>query len=189
MAIERVPAPSDPIAVLIQAGEHREAITACIHHHGVSIGRLCMALLGDQAEAEETVQEALIAAHDSFANWREEGSPKAWVHGIARRMCNKRLAKRVCRERRMRLVHDVSRDAELPDDVIERRQRAETVRSALDELKPSDREALLLRFESGLSFREIADLAEVDEATARKRTSRALARFRLAHDQVSGGAR
>ena len=64
------------------------------------------------------------------------------------------------------------------DELLERRQRAEKVRDALEELKPSDREALLLRYEAGLSYREVGEVMATGEATARKRASRALARLR-----------
>ncbi len=174
----------DPIVALIHAGQKREAISSCVRDHGASMGRLCMALLGNQAEAEETVQEALIAAFDGFDSYRGEGSLRAWLMGIARRMCARRLAKRVRRERRLRLVHDAGVDSELPDDVLERHRRAERVRAALDELKPSDREAVLLRYETGLSYREIGQLCGIEEAAARKRTSRALLRLRELFSQL-----
>ena len=142
------------------------------------MGRLCMALLGNQAEAEETVQEALMAAYDGFASFRGEGSLRGWLMGIARRMCARRLAKRVRRERRLRLVHDAGSEEHLPDDVVDRRRKAGRMREALEELKPSDREALILRYQSGLSYREIGTICDIDETAARKRTSRALARLR-----------
>ncbi len=82
------------------------------------------------------------------------------------------------REKRLRLVHDAGADSSLPDELLERRQRGERVRAALEELKPSDREALLLRYESVLDYREIGSICGIDETTARKRTSRALARLR-----------
>jgi RNA polymerase sigma-70 factor (ECF subfamily) len=52
------------------------------------------------------------------------------------------------------------------------------VRDALEKLKPSEREALVLRFVADLSHREIAVACGLDEAAARKRISRALARLR-----------
>ena len=52
------------------------------------------------------------------------------------------------------------------------------LRDALDKLKPSEREALVLRFVADLSHREIAAACNLDEAAARKRISRALARLR-----------
>jgi len=179
----------DPILALIRTGKPREAIAQAARDHGPAMGRLCMAMLGDQAEAEETVQEALLAAYDSFDAFRGEGSLRAWLLGIARRMCARRLAKRTRRERRLQLVHDAAGDAALPDDIVARRRAAGRVRDALEELKPSDREALLLRYESGLSYREIGLVCGIDEPAARKRTSRALARIRTLLQPTDGGLR
>lgn len=172
------PGSEDPIEALIRAGDARRAIAACAREHGAAIGRLCMALLGDQAEAEEAVQEALLAAYDAFPSYRGEGSVRGWLLGIARRMCARRLAKRVRRQRRLQLIHDAGAEAQLPDDLVERRRHARRIRQALEDLKPSDREAVLLRYGSDLSYREIAHLCGVDEAAARKRTSRALMKLR-----------
>lgn len=169
----------DPIAARIREGAHRDAIAMCAREHGTSVGRLCMALLGSQAEAEEAAQETLIAAHGAMASFRGEGTVRAWLFGIARRVCARRVETRVRRERRLRLVHDAADGrGTLPDDVIDRRRRAQRVRDALDELKPSEREAVVLRYEAGLAFAEIATICGIDEAAARKRASRALARLR-----------
>jgi len=46
------------------------------------------------------------------------------------------------------------------------------------ELKPSERDVVVLRFVADLSHREIATACNLDEATARKRLSRALAHLR-----------
>ena len=177
-AAEAAPAADDPIAQRIRAGAHREAIALCVREHGPALGRLCMALLGHQGEAEEATQEALIAAYGAMASYRGEGSVRAWLFGIARRMCARRLEKRSRREHKLRLVHDAEADATLPDSAVESRRRARIVREALDELKPTEREAVLLRYEAGLSYREIAEACDIDEPAARKRTSRALGRLR-----------
>ena len=63
-------------------------------------------------------------------------------------------------------------------DAFEVRRRAGAVREALDRLRPSEREALVLRYVADLNHREIAGALDLDEATARKRVSRALSRLR-----------
>jgi RNA polymerase sigma-70 factor (ECF subfamily) len=170
---------ADPVAKLIRQGAHRDAVSLCAREYGAALGRLCMALLGSQAEAEETVQEALMAAHDGMSQWRGEGSVKSWLFGIARRMCARRLETRVRRDRRLKLVHDADAEAKLPDDLVESRRKAVKIRAALEDLKPSEREALLLRYEAGLSFKEVAVACGIDEPAARKRASRAIARLRI----------
>jgi RNA polymerase sigma-70 factor (ECF subfamily) len=169
---------ADPIQRAIQAGAFRDAIALCARDHGPSLGRLCMAMLGSQAEAEECTQEVLIAAHDAFPDYRGEGTVRAFLFAIARRMCARRLEMRGRRERRLRLVHDAEADASTPEHLVDVRRRAERVRDALERLKPSERDAVVMRYEGGLEYREIGAACGIDEVAARKRVSRALARMK-----------
>ena len=157
--------------------EHRLALGLCARHHGPAIGRLCMALVGTQAEAEDLVQETLLAANDGFEDFRAEGSIRAWLFGIARKKCARHLERRVRRDSRLRLVHDSTR-TDGADEQFQRRQRAERARAALEQIRPSEREAVVLRYAADLSFREVGEACGIDEAAARKRVSRALARLR-----------
>lgn len=176
-----IPSSSDPIVELIREGQHREALTACARTHHTILGRLCMALLGSQADADEAVQETLLRAHRAMASYRAEGSVKAWLCGIARHVCAHTLE---TRRRGRELLEVVPPEEEGSPrsggqrDAFEARRRTRLVREALEKLKPSEREALVMRFVADLSHREIAVACGLDEAAARKRTSRALARLR-----------
>jgi RNA polymerase sigma-70 factor (ECF subfamily) len=68
--------------------------------------------------------------------------------------------------------------SESADDLVDARRRAEAARALLAKVRPTEREALLLRYEAGLSYREVGEACGVDEAAARKRVSRGLARLR-----------
>src|SRR5678816_4253748 len=81
------PMESDPISALLHEGRHREALAACARTHGAILGRLCMALLGSQADADEATQETLLRAHRGMASYRGDGTIKAWLCGIARHVC------------------------------------------------------------------------------------------------------
>lgn len=165
--------PPDPIAALVRDGHHRDALAACARSHGAVLGRLCMALLGSQADADEAVQETLLRAHRSMAGYRGEGTVKAWLCGIARHVCVHVLETR----RRGRALLDAAAVPHTPDDRAIQ-ARARVLREALHRLKPTEREALILRYVAGLTARELGDALHLDEATARKRISRALARLR-----------
>ena len=177
----------DPIEPMIRSGDHREAAAECARRHGPALGRLCMAMLGSQAEAEEARQDTLLAAQDAMGGWRGEGTVKAWLFGIARHVCARRLERRTTRERRLRLVAgDEPRGGAQPDALLEARQGAAAIRAGLAELAPSERDALLLRYQAELSYFEIGQALGIDEATARKRASRALLRLR---EIMTGGRR
>jgi RNA polymerase sigma-70 factor, ECF subfamily len=174
-------AAGDPIAqeaqailALIQGGQPRDALAACVRIHGAVLGRLCMALLGSQADADEATQETLLRAHRAMASYRGEGSVKAWLCGIARHVCAHMLESR----RRGREALAIAPLDDEAFDVFANRRRARAIRRALDQLKPSEREALVLRYVADLSHREIAAALHLDEAAARKRISRALAHLR-----------
>jgi RNA polymerase sigma-70 factor (ECF subfamily) len=64
------------------------------------------------------------------------------------------------------------------EDLLLEKHRAERARAALEEIRPTEREALLLRYQAGLSYQAIAAVCAVDEAAARKRVSRGLWRLR-----------
>jgi RNA polymerase sigma-70 factor, ECF subfamily len=167
----------------IARGSYRDALAMCARLHGQAIGRLCMALTGSQAEADELVQETLLLAHDSFASYRGDGPLRAWLLTIARRVCARHVETRT-RHARLRLVHSMTEiattrgHAEAPEDIALAREDAARARRALETLKPSERDAILLRYEAGLSYRDVGVACGIDEASARKRVSRALARLR-----------
>ena len=161
------------ILAAIERGDRRAALALCARVHGASLGRLCMALLGSQAEADDAVQETLLAAHAGFEEFRSDGSLRAWLFGIARRRCA-----RVKERRGTVKAGSDGADERTAHDLLEVRRRAERARSLLERVRPTEREALLLRYGGELSFREVGEAVGIDEATARKRVSRALARLR-----------
>lgn len=170
--------PPDPIVALLQQGQHREAIAACARAHARVLGRLCMALLGSQADADEATQETLLRAHRALPTYRSEGTIKAWLCGIARHVCAHILETRRKGRALAELVAVPDDGADAFTDSFASRQRSRALRLALHQLKPSERDVLALRFVADLSHREVALACNLDEAAARKRTSRALAHLR-----------
>jgi RNA polymerase sigma-70 factor, ECF subfamily len=151
------------VRAALDRGDTRGAVLLCAHRHGEAIGRLCMALLGSQADAEDVLQETLLDAYRGIAGWRGEGSLRSWLFGIARRKC----AREAERGARKRTAAPATSS-----------RCVDGAREALGELRPSEREAVVLRFGAGLSFREVADACGIDEAAARKRVSRGIAALR-----------
>lgn len=161
----------------VKSGDHRSALALCARHYGAAIGRLCMALVGSQEEADDLTQETLIDAHSGFGSWRGDSTVRAWLFAIARRKCARHLERTTRRQARLRLVHDSER-GNSSEEILALRQSAEKARQALGAIRPSEREALVLRYAGELSFREVGNACGIDEAAARKRVSRALARLR-----------
>jgi RNA polymerase sigma-70 factor (ECF subfamily) len=153
----------------ITKGEYREALSLCAEAYAVPLSRFCMAFTGSQAESEALTQETLLAAYGAFAQYRGDGSLKAWIFGIARRTCGRHVE--------LRSRQSGGQSAASSGGSGSSGAQAKRAREALSKLKPSEREAMVLRYEAGLSIRELSIAIGVDETQARKRVSRALARL------------
>ena len=169
------------VIACLEGGEWRQALTLCARYYGAHLGRLCMAILGDQAEAEDVVQETLLTAHAGFASWWREGSVRAWLLGIARNKALKVVERRQ-RRAKLRLIEggETSVRGSTPgaEEWLVLKQKAELARSALEQIRPTEREALLLRYVAELEFDGVASLCGISEVTARKRISRGIAHLR-----------
>jgi len=179
-ATTEIPEESDEVAIraALSRGDARSAIARCARVYGPALGRFSHALLASAGEAEEAVQETLLAAFDSASQFRGDAPVRGWLFGIARRICARRLEVRTRQARRRAMLVSSEEAASGADEALDEARRGHVVRRALAELRPTEREALLLRYEGELSYREVAEASGIDEAAARQRVSRALAKVR-----------
>lgn len=137
-------------------------------------------LLRNEADAQDVVQEAYLRAFKSFSGFHGANG-RAWLLTIVRNASYTLL-------RRNGLVDlTTAFDEELhlpgaelvsPATLLERAEDAELIRQAMDELPAEFREILILRHQEGLSYKEIADLAQIPPGTVMSRLARARARLK-----------
>jgi RNA polymerase sigma-70 factor, ECF subfamily len=132
-------------------------------------------LLGDRAAAEDVTAAAFERA------WRKRrtfdagrGTPRGWLFGIARNAALDEL------RRRRRVVVEADPDATELDDGVEDAMRRATVRAALRELDPRDRELVALKFYGELTNVELAAVLRTSESNVGTRLHRAVAKLREA---------
>jgi putative glutamine amidotransferase len=136
-------------------------------------------LVGDARTAEDLRQEAFVRAWKSGPRDAGRGHMRAWLHRTAHNLAVDELRRRGVRDW-------VPYDDELapafddadPDERI-------AAREALERLSSHERFLLLMRFEAGLSHREIGTLLAIGEEAARKRVARARAALAAAHREVT----
>lgn len=136
--------------------------------------RLAGLLLADAHAAEDAVQEALVAAWQSFDSLRDRSRFGAWFDRILVNECRDRLRRRGL----VRFV-PIDADAERPardpfQAIIER----DAVLAALSDLTPDERIVVVLRFWADLSLDAIADRLGLPLGTVKSRLHRSLGRLR-----------
>ncbi len=158
-------------------------------------------LLGNRAEAEEAVQDALARACESIGDLRDPAAAPAWFLRIVTTQCLRTLRRRRLRRRLFGWMGSATGDIDVAptqetnssDDIAERmhsmngpaprealvgRQELGALIGRLHDLSPQQRTALVLRYGHDLPVAEVAQLLGVELATVKTHLVRGLARLR-----------
>jgi len=138
----------------------------------------------DKSYAEDLLQETFLQLHRSRRTYRP-GKPVApWIFGIARHVM---LMNRRSETRRSRVVV-TSDESDLPEipvpSDLEGFADRQLIQSALRELTADQREALVLHYVWGLSYREIGRSLGVLANTVKLRAFRGLQQVKAKLDQL-----
>ena len=137
-----------------------------------------MTLLRDRAATEDVTAQTFERAYRRQSAFDpKKGTQRAWLFGIARNAALDELRRR---KRTAALHTDPEDDSPPPDDAAEAALRRATVRAALAQLDPRERELIALKFHAGLSNAEIAKVLNISVANAGTRVHRAVTRLRKA---------
>jgi len=132
-------------------------------------------LIGNDRDAEDVSQEALLRALKFFSGFRG-GDPKAWLLTIVRRSAWTWLRRNRHHDEAVEFNDELHGGADLsanPETALLRAGDIETVRRAIESLPAALREALVLRELEGCAYKEIADISGVPIGTVMSRISRA----------------
>jgi RNA polymerase sigma-70 factor, ECF subfamily len=160
-----------------QFGQRMEGLLAGLY-------RAARALTDQQADAEDLVHDTYIRAHEAHENARfaTDEAFRAWVYRIMVNLFRDRYRRRARSPEQSVVPPDETRaaaESELaPDDagdptrLLERREFAAAVRTAMATLPTEVRLAVTLFFVHDLSYREIAEITGCPVGTVTSRLSR-----------------
>jgi RNA polymerase sigma-70 factor (ECF subfamily) len=136
--------------------------------------RVANAILGNEAEAQDAVQDAIVQAWQRWDSLRDQARFEPWFRRIVVNGCRDRL-----RRAARRPTTDISAITPLstPDAAVVVQQRI-AVEQAFAGLKPDDVVVLALRHFVDLELEDIACLLDVPLATAKTRLHSARKRLR-----------
>ena len=178
------------IARRIAAGD-RAAFIELMRRHNRRLYRLARATLRDDAEAEDALQEAYLAAYRSIAQFRGDASLATWLSRMVLNECLGRLRKSARRQNVIPMVageDDMATTTpdvrEIPEQAFARAQMRTLIERKLDALPEDFRTVFVLRAVEELSVEETASCLGIPEATVRSRhfRARSLLRESLARD-------
>ena len=147
---------------------------------------LARRILGEQDEAEDAAQEAMLALRTDPVHERSDDDVAAWLSRVVTNGSLNRLRSRRRADVRASVV--AGREARLapdgPDEVAVAADERSRVRASLATLPDRQATALLLRH-AGHSYREIAAALGVAEGSVGVLLARGERAFRRAHEEMT----
>ncbi|NGQ94166.1 sigma-70 family RNA polymerase sigma factor [Brevibacillus sp. SYP-B805] len=169
-----------------QSGDH-DAMVELLRSIEHSVYRSAYYILGNEQDALDASQEALIRIYRKIDTYQEKAKFSTWVQRIVSNVCmDKFRAKKETvsiEEHEMTLM-----DRQNVEDEILASSMASDIQRAIAKLPHQYRMVVLLRYLQDLSYQEIADTLELPLNTVKSYLFRARQQLQeLLHDYQKGG--
>ena len=150
----------------------RGAFDALVRRHQRSIYWLALRYVGNDADAKDVAQRALVQAFVKLRQLRDAGSFRAWVYRMAAN-----LALNVVRDRKPQAPLGDELVAPTREPLVED-EKQRRLRQAVTQLPPQQRLVVELRIYEELPFADVAEIAECSEDSAKVNFHHAMKRLR-----------
>jgi RNA polymerase sigma factor (sigma-70 family) len=196
------PRESDTSLVRRVALGDQAAFEALMRRHNTRLFRVARAILRDDTEAEDTLQDAYLEAYRHAGEFRGDAQPATWLtrivvnQALMRLRRSRRGASVVPFENRNRAEARLTEDdvaderTESPSSATLRAEVRRMLERRIDELPVAFRTVFVMRDVEDMSVAETAECLSIPQATVRSRLfrARALLRAALAQDMDTAAA-
>ena len=181
-------ASDDATLVRCAAGGDAAAFEAIMRRYNRRLYRLARALLRDDADAEDALQEAYMKAYAALARFRGEASLSTWLARVVHNECLLRMRRQARRDNVIPMVrgvdgfeHDIpDAPAERPEAAAMRSQMRALLERHIDGLPDALRAVFVLRAIEDMPVAEVAQALGLSEVAVRTRHFRARSLLREA---------
>ncbi len=167
------------------------AFEALMRRHNRTLFRTARAILRDDAEAEDALQEAYLQAYHALPGFRAEARFTTWMVRIVANEALMRLRKETRRAQIVPMqsadatpgleeLADTTREKNRPEPSAERAEMRRLLERQIDLLPDAYRTVFMLRAVEELPAEEVAAVLQIPEATVRTRFFRARSLLREA---------
>ena len=158
-------------------GGSEAAFEQIVRRHQRAVLTLLVRLTGDAGLAEDLAQETFVKAFRSLGAFDTARRLSSWLLRIAHNTgidaLRRQRLKTVPLETAAADNQPLDPEAPAEADPLERAALAGALDSAMQRLTPTQRAAMSLRYEEGLSFADVGQVLGMPEATARSHVHRA----------------
>ena len=153
------------------------AWTQIVRQHWRRVFNIAYRFVGRHDEAEDLTQDIFVKIFRALSTFDRRANFQTWLVSISRNLCIDHY--RSIRKERETMAREIdpallspAATGRGPDGYLELRDLREQIRTALAELPPPLREAVVLRDLQEFSYQEIADRLHLPEGTVKSRINR-----------------
>lgn len=151
----------------------KAALEALLERHQARVYRFGLKMCGNPEDAQDVLQETLLAMARGVHNFRGASSLSTWLYSVARSFCIKK-------RRTSKFAPDSNADGappldpgQSPDEMLAGKEVEDALNRAVRGLEPIYREVLTLRDIEGLSAPEVAEVLGITVQAVKSRLHRA----------------
>ena len=163
--------------VAAMKGGDTSAVEELVCLYGDRLLRSAYLLCGNEADAQDLVQDTLVLAFRNARRFRGKSALYTYLHGI---LLN--LTRRYHRKRKRIVYTDQPPELASPEPSVSRDPDADaassTLMGAIQQLSPSHREVIILRYYEGMKIHEIARHIGILKGTVKSRLHYAVSYLR-----------
>jgi RNA polymerase sigma factor (sigma-70 family) len=146
------------------------------YSHYQAIYRFAFRMIGNAEDAKDVVQETFIRLYRTLESESEITHPKAWLYTVSANLCINRVKKA---KRRREILADRPRTTQpesTPETDLIMKERLDLIRHSVRALPERER-ILLMLYQDGLSYSEMARVINVKASSLGKLLSRAIGKL------------
>jgi RNA polymerase sigma-70 factor, ECF subfamily len=125
-------------------------------------------MVNERMVTEDIVQNVFIKLYENLGRIRQKESITPWIYKTARNEVYEFLRKKI-NKHEQRIDEDEPVSGNQPDSDYEIKELKELIMTELSNVPEEQKEVYLLKEYSGLSYKEIADIQNIDEELVKSR--------------------
>jgi RNA polymerase sigma-70 factor, ECF subfamily len=179
----------------VLAGD-KDAYGALVRAHSATVFRVAFRIIGNEADAEEIVQEAFLRGYQRLESYQHRSSFGTWIYRIAVNCALNRVGQRGIEaeyrhgeesDPEEKTVQVAAHDAD-PQRMLLSREIGAAQKMAMQRLTPTEKSAFVLRHLEDRSIAEVAEVLEIAPNAAKQAVFRAVQKLRRELAPLRGNA-
>jgi RNA polymerase sigma-70 factor (ECF subfamily) len=182
--------PDGDVLELVRGGDVTAALRRVMQRHGACVYRYCRQVLRDPMLAEDVHQQVFLDVFRDLPRFRGRSTVRTWLFAIA----HHRVLDAARARRRLQAhiaeadVGDAPDPRPSPGESIDDLRLRAALGAALGELDEHVRTAVLLHYQQGFTFEEMAEICHEKAGTLHARVMRAMPLLRAGIEARIGGS-